>query len=220
MPELLDNFIKDVNNKELLQVFKSIRNGAHYGAKIRFAHSLVMSLLYKRNISLTKRFISILRITKDHSIILAIYALIYKVSLITLNKYSGDHGNKATNEFISGLIGGLCVYGKISGNYYFNSGIVDQITLYCSARVGLALGKILAYKVSKYLHQKNPALNKLIIRNKIQSISWSIFASLVWATVMYIHRFYPKFLQHGLESSMTFIYDDYNWHDWKSLFGI
>lgn len=37
-----------ISYKEILAVFKGLRNGLEYGSKVRFVHSLVITMLFKR----------------------------------------------------------------------------------------------------------------------------------------------------------------------------
>lgn len=50
---------------------------------------------------------------------------------------------------------------------------------------------------------------------RIRGAAWPAFASLSWATVMYLFRWYPGDLQSSLRSSMDYIYLDSN--EWDSL---
>jgi peroxisomal membrane protein 4 len=216
----IDKFISDPRNRDVLQIVKSMRNGLVYGAKLRFAHTLVMQFIFKRNLPLSKKMEAVLKMAKAHGSILASYALLYRVLMLVLAKIDG---NTPLHEFISGCISGFVVYGNLTP--YFNHAIAHQITLFCGARVTLALGKIIAYKVARHLktlnkEQKLLFPDKAHTRKMIQRYSWSIFASLSWGSVMFLHRYYGSFLQHGLESSMEFIYDDHNWNDLRSLLGI
>jgi len=212
----LDALVKDPANREFFQIIKSLRNGVVYGGRLRFAHALVIQLLFRRSVPLEKRLKLVFRQAKDHGTILAAYALVYKLLMFALKNLNNG---APINEFISGFIGAMIVYGNRTR--YFNHSIAHQITLYCSARVLLGLGKILAYKIAKFLKEEKyfKAVDKKLVRNSIQSNTWTVFASVSWGLVMYLHRYYPSFLQHSLESSMVYIYDDFNWNDLQSLLG-
>ena len=43
-------------------------------------------------------------------------------------------------------------------------------------------------------------------RTRIKANAWPFFASLSWAFVMYIFRWYPESIQPSLRSSMTYMY--------------
>lgn len=211
----LDALVRNPANREFFQIIKSMRNGIVYGGRLRFAHALVIQLLFRRSVPLEKRLKLVFRQAKDHGSILASFALIYKLLMMSLKKLNGG---APINEFISGFIGALIVYGNRTP--YFNHSIAHQITLYCSARVLLGLGKMLAFKIAKYLKEEHGFHNKKHIRHAIGTNTWTLFSSVSWGLVMYLHRYYPSFLQHSLESSMVYIYDDFKWDDLKSLLGI
>ncbi|CCH46461.1 Peroxisomal membrane protein 4 [Wickerhamomyces ciferrii] len=210
----IDALIKNPAYRELFQIIKSMRNGAVYGGRLRFAHSLVIQLLFRRTVPLDKRLKLVFKQSKDHGLILASFALVYKVLMIALKQINGG---APINEFISGFISAMLVYGNRTT--VFNHSIAHQITLYCSARVLLGLGKMLAYKIAKTLKEEKIFKDKKLIRGNIQTNTWTLFASVSWGLVMYLHRYYPSFLQHGLESSMVYIYDDFKWNDLRSLLG-
>lgn len=210
----INAFVADPKNRALLQIVKSMRNGLVYGGKLRFAHTLVMQALFKRGTPISKRITAVLRMTRAHGGILAVYALCYRVLILLFESVHGE--SLPSHEFITGALSGLLVYGN--WHSLFNHAITHQITLYCGARVVLALGNMAAHKLAKELKTTKPERVKL--RKDIHQASWAVFASLTWGSVMYLHRYYPSFLQHGLESSMEFIYDDFKWNDVKSLLGI
>lgn len=211
----IDALVRNPANREIFQIIRSMRNGIVYGGRLRFAHALVIQLLFRRTVPLDKRLSLAFRQAKDHGTILASFALIYKVLMLALKELNGG---APINEFISGFFGALLVYGNRTP--YFNHSIAHQITLYCSARVLLGLGKMLAYKISKFLKEEYHIKDKKHVRNLIQTNTWTLFASVSWGLVMYLHRYYPSYLQHSLESSMVYIYDDFKWNDLKSLLGI
>ena len=37
-----------ISTKEILAVLKGLRNGLEYGSKVRFVHSLVITMLFKK----------------------------------------------------------------------------------------------------------------------------------------------------------------------------
>ena len=43
----MDAFLKDPAYHDILSIIKGCRNGAVYGAKIRFPHALVMTFLFR-----------------------------------------------------------------------------------------------------------------------------------------------------------------------------
>lgn len=81
------------------------------------------------------------------------------------------------------------------------SSVNQQIVIYVFARVVLALAKIMVVKKSE-----GGLGVGWEMREKIQSNAWPVFASLSWAMVMWIFRWYPHTLQPSLKSSMKYMY--------------
>jgi len=74
--------------------------------------------------------------------------------------------------------------------------------IYVFARVMLALAKI---AIQPNIHP----LSSLITpeaRTKMTDNAWPVFASMTWASVMYIFRWYPDTLASSLRSSMVYMY--------------
>ncbi|OWB79564.1 hypothetical protein B5S32_g3791 [[Candida] boidinii] len=124
---------------------------------------------------LNKIFKSI-KLALNHGKILAAFAIIYKTVLIIL-KYSKklndlnnelDDDNIDNNDknsklkltgldhFIAGMCGGGLVYGGLIDSKFptFNSSITSQVTLYCCSRVVLAVGKLTAHHLARYLTKR------------------------------------------------------------------
>ncbi|XHG02567.1 hypothetical protein AWENTII_005914 [Aspergillus wentii] len=152
----------------------------------------------------------VLSATRQHARNLATFALIYKSSMIVLRNVNpagvGKEGRY--DSFFAGLLGGYAVFGR-----HFN-GVSQQIVIYIFARVMLALAKI---AVAPNTHP----LSSLITpeaRTKLYDNAWPAFASLSWALVMYIFRWYPETLASSLRSSMVYIYaDSDHWDSFRNL---
>ncbi|KKA18494.1 Peroxisomal membrane protein (PmpP24) [Rasamsonia emersonii CBS 393.64] len=183
----LDALVLNPDLAPLFKLVKAARNGAVYGAKVRFPHALV----FREKIKL------VLKATRQHARNLATFAVIYKSTLFAL-KYlnpagSGKEGRYDT--FVAGLLGGYIVFGRNPGS------ISQQIVIYVFARVMLALAKM---AIQPNMHP----LSSLItpeVRTKISENAWPVFASLTWALVMYIFRWYPESIVSSLRSSMTYM---------------
>lgn len=70
--------------EEIKAVIAAALGGSRYGIKIRLPHALVMTLLFRRDQSVSKQVATILILTRDHAINLATFAAIYKVQLMNL----------------------------------------------------------------------------------------------------------------------------------------
>lgn len=117
------------------------------------------------------------------------------------------------DTFLAGLIGGYYVFGRS------RSSVNQQIVIYVFARVVLATAALAfqppgdnALVGGKYGGRGGMgfAANWLGLseeaREKVRQNAWPVFASLSWASVMWLFRFYPDMLQSSLKSSMTYMY--------------
>ncbi|GFF38855.1 peroxisomal membrane protein 4 [Aspergillus udagawae] len=195
----LDSFVLDPQLAPLLSLVKGARNGIVYGSKVRFPHALVMIFLFRSG-AFREKVGLVLNATRQHARNLATFALIYKGSMIVLRNVNptgvGKEGRY--DSFFAGLLGGYAVFGR------HKTSITQQIVIYVFARVVLALAKL---SVQPNMHP----LSSLITtesRARIEANAWPVFASLSWALVMYIFRWYPETLMSSLRSSMVYIYSD------------
>ncbi|KAI5289074.1 hypothetical protein KEM54_004455 [Ascosphaera aggregata] len=184
----------------LLSILKTARNGAVYGAKVRFPHALV-SGTFREKASL------VFRATRTHARNLATFATIYKTTLMALRYLApGSRGKEGPfDTFIAGLLGGYVVFGRN------RTSVAQQIVIYVFARVMLAVAKL---SIEPEVNPLSSALSNNS-RNKMRENAWPAFASLSWAFVMYLYRWYPDAVQSSLRSSMKYIYSDCD--HWDSL---
>ncbi|KAF9954773.1 hypothetical protein BGZ65_003825, partial [Modicella reniformis] len=102
-------FILTPEYHDFLSVVKGFRNGLVYGAKIRFPHALVMTLLFRRtNFKDMSTFV--LKATRQHARNLAFFATIYKTLLILQRRMHGKQ--RPLDSFVAGLVGGYIVFGE------------------------------------------------------------------------------------------------------------
>ncbi|KAF7504352.1 hypothetical protein GJ744_002409 [Endocarpon pusillum] len=205
--DIINSIVLNPDLAPLLAIIKSARNGAVYGAKVRFPHALVMVFLFRSGTFQEKIYL-ILKATRQHARNLASFAVIYKSSMLLLRALNplrpGKEGPYDT--FLAGLLGGYTVFGRGK-----QGSVNQQIVIYVFARVMLALAKLSIQprrtraSSSPTLSLKHPFLSRAA-REKIQSGAWPVFASLSWALVMYIFRWYPDTIQPSLRSSMKYIY--------------
>ncbi|CAG8785683.1 12274_t:CDS:2, partial [Acaulospora morrowiae] len=64
--ESITSFINNPDHHDILAIIKGFRNGAVYGAKIRFPHALVMTFLFRTG-SFKEKLNIIIDATKSHS---------------------------------------------------------------------------------------------------------------------------------------------------------
>ncbi|KAI8926750.1 Tim17/Tim22/Tim23/Pmp24 family-domain-containing protein [Entophlyctis helioformis] len=180
--DALNQLLASGQHKDLLAIVKGFRNGAVYGAKIRFPHALVMTFLFRRT-DLKSMAKSILKLTYQHSRNLAVFVTIYKSLLLIQRKIKGFEHN--ADSFIAGIIGGYIVFGK-------NTAVNNQIVLYLFSRVAMGVAR-LAIKRKVIPKPKN---------------SFPVFAAVTWGIVMWLFRHDRDTLQPSLQSSMQYLYND------------
>lgn len=218
--------------RPILEVIRAARNGIVYGGKIRFSHALVINLLYRSG-PIRPRLIEVLKATKNHAEVLAVFAMIYKVTAkILINEQVLGSNSKLLLKFIAGCFGSWIVYSQHFP--YFHPGITHQITLYCFSRVLLAGSKIIldyylnGCQPSYRIHDKTFRYRDLSqvqqqkLKQSYYNKSWKYFAVLTWGLVMFIYDFHPQYLQSSLRHSMHYIYDVEldTWGSWKEFLGI
>jgi peroxisomal membrane protein 4 len=153
----------------------------------------------------------IFKATRQHASNLARFAFLYKGTCLLLKNMNGGKED-TSHTFLAGLFGGYWVFGHGRGA---SSSVNQQIVIYVFARTVLALAKLAvqppgpnALVGSSYGQHGGKGLLGLnedqLLR--IQSYSWPVFASLSWAGVMWLFRYYPETLQPSLRSSMTYMY--------------
>ncbi|KAL2870009.1 Tim17/Tim22/Tim23/Pmp24 family protein [Aspergillus lucknowensis] len=205
----LDALVTNPDLAPLLSLLKGIRNGAVYGAKVRFPHALVMIFLFRSG-TVREKVKLVLNATRQHARNLAMFCLIYKSSMIVLRNVNpagvGKEGKY--DSFFAGLLGGYAVFGR------HKSSITQQIVIYIFARVVLGFAKL---SIKPGAHP----LSSLIgpeARKQIEGNAWAVFASFSWAFVMYLFRWHPETLMSSLRSSMVYIYaDSDHWDSFRNL---
>jgi len=163
-----------------------------------------------RSGTVREKLLAIFKATRLHAFNLAKFALLYKSSMLALRNVNGKE--QSVHPFLAGLFGGYWVFGH--GKAAFSS-VSQQIVIYVFARVVLGMAKLAvqppgdntlvggAYgghggKGIFGLNEQQLA----IVRQR----SWPVFASLSWASVMWMFRWYPEMLQPSLRNSMTYMY--------------
>ena len=120
--------------KEVEAVLKGMRNGLEYGSKVRFVHTLVMTLLFKdiHLKHLPTLLKTIVTMALEHGLNLGIFVLAYKTGYKTLNHLTKP---SSLNHFLSGLLFGTLIFGK-------KTGVNNQIVLYLLSRVMIGLATL------------------------------------------------------------------------------
>ncbi|TPX34908.1 hypothetical protein SmJEL517_g02623 [Synchytrium microbalum] len=180
--EAFDKFLASQKYHDVLSIVKGFRNGAVYGAKIRFPHALVMSFLF-RNGSVKDKLRFAMKATYTHSKNLALFVTIYKSVLLVLKKLRGVENQG--DAFVAGIVGGYIIFGE-------DTAVNQQISLYVFARIMIGLASL--------------AVKKNVIAQPPHA--YPVFAAVVWGIVMYLFRHDRDVLQPSLQASMQYLYND------------
>lgn len=153
---------------------------------------------------------AIYKATRLHAFNLAKFAFLYKSSMLAMKNVNGKE--RSIHPFVAGLFGGYWVFGHGKAGF---SSVSQQICIYVFARVVLGLAKLAV---------QPPGDNTLIggaygghggkgifglnehQLSIVRQRSWPVFASLSWASVMWLFTYYPDVLQPSLRNSMTYMY--------------
>jgi len=173
--------------------------------KIRLPHAFVMTLLFNYKSDLRYLGDRMCNLTWEHSRNLALFVGFYKSALalgrvirVKLGDKLESPMGRPANQFDAFLAGGLIGH-IIWGRY---TAINSQIVMYLTSRVIMGLFRIAAAKGL-------PIAKDLTFETQV----YPIWASVVWAIVMWQFEYYPDKLASSLTESMKFLYHDSN--QWK-----
>lgn len=142
----------------------------------------------------------IFKATRQHGRNLAVFALIYKSSMLALFRLNNSKEHHY-DSFLAGAAGGYLAFGP-----NMHTSVNQQIVIYIAARVVLACAKLIVAPSGEGIGNgglgivTNPETRAMLQRN-----AWPVVASLSWASVMYIFRWHPEAVQPSLRSSMTYM---------------
>lgn len=217
--DALNRLAMDPRYQDLFSILRGTRNGVVYGAKLRFCHALVMSVLFRKG-PIKSRVEGILRATYQHAKALGLFVFIYKSVLTVLGRLRQGRTGQAPkprmaqirahenpmDAFWAGLIGGYIVFGRNSPAAAGNT-IAQQMALYVFSRIILGGAKYITEDVFSA---------SSVQASKLSNASWTVMASLSWAIVMYLFRADPKVLQSSMLHSLKYLYVDSE--SWNSIF--
>lgn len=116
--------------------------------------------------------------------------------MLFLRRASLNGKEHPVHSFLAGLTGGYLVFGR-----GIQSSVNQQIVIYVFARVVLALAKLSVQRRS----EGGVGMGREL-REKVRMNAWPVFASLSWAMVMWVFRWYPETIQPSLRSSMKYMW--------------
>jgi len=144
----------------------------------------------------------VFKATRQHARNLAVFALIYKSSLLVLQHTSSDGKVAPYHPFVGGLLGGYYVFGR------HQNSVNQQIVVYVFARVMLALAKLAVKPREAASGEARGGIGLISdprTKEMVTKHAWTAFASLSWASVMFLFRYHPEIIQPSLRSSMTYM---------------
>lgn len=169
---------------DLFTVLKGARNGAVYGAKIRFPHALVMTFLFGRGTPRDK-LAFVYRATKQHSLNLTKFVSLFKLMTILLRRSRPSGKEASSDSFLAGCLAGYLIFGE-------RNAVNEQIVLYCVARCVSAM-------LPRDSVPGDYPPGKAIPTEKR---TFALFAAAVWGGVMWLFHNRRQNLQGGLVNSM------------------
>jgi hypothetical protein len=158
-----------------------------------------------RHGSLRTKALLVLRATRMHARNLGLFALVYKLSMQLLRSTRSTPLEHHYDAFIAGLAGGYLVFGRTIHN-----SVSQQIVIYVFARVMLAVAKNMVEPKGKGRIAGGGGgwgfIEDEELRRKVVKAGWPVFASLSWASVMYMFRWHPETVQPSLRNSMHYMW--------------
>lgn len=146
--------------------------------------------------------------------------------MLLLRLSSPTRKEASSHAFLAGLVGGHFVFGR-----GIQSSVNQQIVVYVFARAVLALAKLAVLGEGgggggvplQQRGQELPSTTTLLtppsggwgssssnttnlLKIHLSQNAWPVFASLSWATIMWMFRWYPQTIQPSLRSSMKYMY--------------
>jgi peroxisomal membrane protein 4 len=216
---------------EVSAILGALVGGAKYGIKIRLPHALVMTLLFKRDLTSKEKIRSISKLVLEHASNLAAFATIYK-SILAAFKWSSRYLRQhPTNErnlgrmFLRLIVDGpfhkgthnlpasmaghperpyhSLIAGACGGYMVWGrySSVNHQIVLYLTSRVLVGLVKRAWEHVHGKPHHDNTS-SSILQHPKI----YPSMAAAVWGLVMVLFEESPHVLHKSLKASMDEIY--------------
>lgn len=91
-----------ISRNEILRLLKGARNGFYYGAKVRFMHSFVMFILFRKK-TVREELIKIVTNALQHGTKLAKFVFLFKAVVLLQQKVF-----KKDSKFFHFVAGGLC----------------------------------------------------------------------------------------------------------------
>jgi peroxisomal membrane protein 4 len=193
IPYVLNNFLNNPSYHAPLSLIKGLRQGIVYGAKIRFAHSLVQAFLFHHE-PWSQRIRFIIRMTYLHAKNLGLFVFFYKTLRTIVSSVFGL--SKPWCAFLCAFIVGYVVFQE-------RNSVNEQLILYLLSRIIIGL--------VRYAQKR-----RWLPNNKRPVFPW--FAAFVWGIVLWLFECHRDTLQPSLTRSMVYLYENSNrWSSWNDF---
>ncbi|CDW72618.1 peroxisomal membrane protein 4 [Stylonychia lemnae] len=183
------------HNSCWISAIRGLRNGLYYGGKVRFAHAIVMAILFQQGTVLDK-LKSAIKLAWQHGKNLGSFVFIYKLVQCALQQLFNQ--KNPVFSFVAGIIGAYFVWRD-------RNSINQQICFYLLSRILEGTAKRL---------QKSGHLPEMKAFGYVSMICWGV--------VMFLFEEDKSVLQNSLQSSMTFLYKDSDqvngWRDFVPIY--
>ena len=217
---------------ELHSVMVAVVAGARYGTKIRLPHALVMTFLFKRDMSTEDKLKAVIRLVAEHASNLASFAAIYKTLIVCLKWTSRHMGPSTPNTGLLRKLGRVILSTIVHGPFPGEDSLLRATTRAPPghpershhALIAGAVGGYLVwgryssvnYQIVLYLTSRvlvglwkrflaRPG-NKVSLLARSANRTYPFAAAAVWGVVMMLFEESPDVLHPSLKSSMDEIY--------------
>ncbi|KAL4478309.1 hypothetical protein ABPG72_009545 [Tetrahymena utriculariae] len=183
----------DLEPLGIIRTIMGLRNGIYYGCRVRFMHSIVMSLLFKSG-SVYDKIVNVVQPTYEHGKNLGMYVFLYK-AIVNFLEFVRRGKKDKIHSLVAGAIIGRYVFGE-------KTPVNHQIVLYLLSR------------------NITGGVTNLQARGIFPKMKFfPILAAICWGLVMFIYEVDKLSLQKSLSDSMDFLYkeSDLNLKHWTEL---
>mmetsp|Transcript_25482 Transcript_25482/g.55133 ORF Transcript_25482/g.55133 Transcript_25482/m.55133 type:complete len:275 (+) Transcript_25482:226-1050(+) len=220
---------------ELIAILSGLIGGGRYGLKIRFPHALVMTSLFRRDLSSKDKMQTIIKLTREHATNLAAFAALYK-TILSILKLSSKYLQQDEREDVEkagilqslGRILVLTIVGPTASNSRSSSAIprsnpgipeTSRHALIAGAIGGYAIWgryssinyQIILYLTSRIIvggltFAREHGIPPFCWKSLNFDRSYRLAAAAVWGIVMLLFEECPDVLHPSLRKSMEEIY--------------
>eukprot|EP00934_Nitzschia_sp_Nitz4_P000068 Nitzschia sp. Nitz4//scaffold39_size137210//119085//119947//NITZ4_003220-RA/size137210-augustus-gene-0.187-mRNA-1//1//CDS//3329550446//68//frame0 len=213
--------------EDIQAILAALVGGARYGFKIRVPHALVMTALFRSDLTAPQKVRYVVRLALEHATNLAMFATIYKASLAILKRASRyliiHASDKKTlgRTLLTMIVDGpthhlppslappgepdryyhAFLSGWLGGYFVWGrySSVNHQIVLYLASRVLVGLAKRGWERIHGKPHHDPESLLQ-------HPRTYPLLAALVWGMTMVLFEESPHVLHRSLKASMDEIY--------------